>query len=68
MQSLALHLLHCDKILKTDWTNATQLMERYNHILSSCYVAFHGNEGSISCLQCSALKRCKGCASFCEPA
>ena len=26
--SLALCQLHCDKILKTDWSNATQLMQR----------------------------------------
>ena len=26
--SFALRQLHCDKILKTDWSNATQLMQR----------------------------------------
>ena len=26
--SLALHQLRCDKILKTDWSNATQLTQR----------------------------------------
>ena len=70
--SLALRPLCCDKILKTDWSNAMQLTQ--NQIKSDPilrYVASDGVKRSASSSQYNALtqrKETQGLTSYCEPA
>ena len=61
-------VLHCDKILKTDWSNATQLTQRsYPHVtlyltmLKEAYIMFKTQH-------IDATQRNTRLASLCEPA